>query len=241
MGHHDLRVVAASLGLAVLGCDEEPVDDADSVERCVDDEGGGQLGLDLAVTSGLVVDLSAADFTLRGSLGSPGGLALRRLRIGGVDATSDAFNFTRWSALLSVDALRSLPQDERGRVAVSVVVEDACGVTRPEPIQVTLDGGPPRYLPETLGIQPGLERQVLVSSESALAECWATSEVAGLTVTIDGQLLGDTPVTAAGSASAWVLTVRADPLIMGGGAGTVRCRDVVRHESVLTITVDVDG
>ena len=60
------------------------------------------------------------------------GLAIREVRVAGALATRDAFNFGRWTATVSYEAVVSAaPTSSQGQVALTAVAVDACGVRYP--------------------------------------------------------------------------------------------------------------
>jgi len=60
------------------------------------------------------------------------GLAIREVRVAGALATRDAFNFGRWTATVSYEAVVSAaPTTSQGQVALEAVAVDACGVRYP--------------------------------------------------------------------------------------------------------------
>ncbi|MFZ6182340.1 hypothetical protein [Nannocystis pusilla] len=98
--------------------------------------------------------------------------------------------------------------------------------------------GPPAFVPKSLTLQPGEARDVAVVSDGGLRECWATTELTGLTVTLAGSDIGQAPGAGPDDGD-WVLTVTADPMIAADGTGQVLCRDVFIQEGTLALTVDL--
>ncbi len=60
------------------------------------------------------------------------GLAIREVRVAGALATRDAFNFGRWTATVTYEAIVSAaPTTSQGQVPLEAVAVDACGVRYP--------------------------------------------------------------------------------------------------------------
>lgn len=96
-------------------------------------------GITLTPTSGLKADPTATELVIGGVAEHEHDFAIRRIQVGGVDATSQAFNFSRWTAALKLDALRTLPRDAEGRVTLAVSVTDACGTYVADPLSIDMD------------------------------------------------------------------------------------------------------
>ena len=305
-------------------------------------------GILFTVASGLNASASTADFTLQGTTEHLYGFAIRRLQIGGVDATSTGPNFSQWTVTLKLAALRSRPYDAAGRVNLEVRATDACGSHAGEPLALVLDvptfalavaypqvdeveemaegeteylptdgktaavlkisasdenaagmrirvgaqpsdgvvldglfgdsvtlaavdggakaevrvratkggqytlqarsasalqsvtlvvAGPPTFVPMNLTVVPGDVREVVVLSDGRLRECWATTSVAGLAVTLDGSDLVKAPAMSDADVHAWTVRIAADEMIDAGGAATIACRDSYLQTGTLEITV----
>lgn len=334
-----------ALSAVLIGCDADQ--GVSALERACDDATAGadadlpalaRAGITLAITSGLTANTAAADLTIRGTTAHSLGFAIQRIRVGGVDATSDAFNFGQWNAVIKLDALRAAQRDEQGRVRLDIRVGDSCGEYEGAPLFVAMDVttlslataypgdadhipadgataalvtiaadkgavgsqvrvsalpsegvalqglsgdlatfvavgdraeaqfrvtstreqtitlqarststlasatatavGRPRFVPESLVLAPGELSNVAVLSAGSLRECWATSDIPGLHVTLAGHDLLASPGSAPGDGKSWVLTLAADAKIAADGAGTVVCRDRFLQETTLVVAVD---
>lgn len=302
-------------------------------------------GILLSVASGLNASASTADFTLQGTTEHLYGFAIRRLQIGGVDATSTGPNFSQWTVTLKLAALRTRPYDAAGRVNLEVRATDACGSHAGEPLALALDvptftlavaypdvdedekgaeylptdgktaavltisatdenaagmrirvgtqpsdgvvldglfgesvtlaavdggakaevrvratkdgqytlqarsasalqsatvlvAGPPTFVPADLSVVAGDVREVVVLSEGRLRECWATTSVAGLAVTLAGSDIVKAPAMSDADVHAWTVRIAVDEMIDAGGAASVTCRDSYLQTGTLAITVE---
>lgn len=78
-----------------------------------------------SVTEGATDTAVDSVLTVAGGVEHARGLAVRRVSVGGLDATSEGFNFERFSAELTWSTLSDLAVD--GVAGVDVIAEDACG------------------------------------------------------------------------------------------------------------------
>jgi len=122
--------LAASLGLAGAACDEV---EAPTKVECPSERGPFQLG-DGRVTGTLEFEppekpLTRGDvLTVQGSAHHEDGLAIREVRIAGVSAARDEFNFKGFSASVPYQNIVSAaPLSALGQVTFQAVAIDACG------------------------------------------------------------------------------------------------------------------
>lgn len=128
-------ILVGFAGLAFApACDSEDTEQVSA--KCPDE--AGPFTLDRSRISGSVEFDPPADPLSRGdSLVIAGtafhedGLAIREVRVAGVLAQRDAFNFGRWTATVSYEAIVSAAATENGQVTLDAVAIDACGARYP--------------------------------------------------------------------------------------------------------------
>ncbi|HRE89852.1 MAG TPA: hypothetical protein PK095_12010, partial [Myxococcota bacterium] len=120
--------------LALMGCDAEDTEQVSA--KCPDE--AGPFTLDRSRISGSVEfdppddPLGRGDtLVIAGTAFHEDGLAIREVRVAGVLAQRDAFNFGRWTATVSYEAIVSAAETDNGQVALEAVAIDACGARYP--------------------------------------------------------------------------------------------------------------
>ncbi len=141
--------------------------------------------------------------TLRGTADHAGGLAIRGVSVGGVAADNTGFNFSSWSAVVPVETLVGLAEDDgttpegTGRARLDVAAEDACGDTGEllDAFDLVVDLTPETVIPQgALGVTWGpVATQAAAGaddylpadgSELALVEVCAPADAAGESATL---------------------------------------------------------
>ena len=109
--------------MLVSGCEEAPVFEADCENvPLVTGE----------ITRGVQGRAVEGDLVVSGSAVHPGGLAIRSIEVGGIQAENLGFNFDRWSATIPLDQLQALSAaNEGGPAEIVVRAVDVCDVTSP--------------------------------------------------------------------------------------------------------------
>ena len=105
--------------LLLIAC--EPPELTAACDAAVDADLSGSL------IEGPVDDVVDSELVVQGSASHARGLAIRQITVAGVPATSDSFNFERFSVAVPWSVLASMAEDDVA--AVDVIAEDACGVT----------------------------------------------------------------------------------------------------------------
>lgn len=119
---------------AVAACDS---DDTEKVsDKCPTE--AGPFSIDSSRISGSVEftppddPLSRGDsLIITGTAFHEDGLAIREVRVAGVLAQRDAFNFGRWTATVSYEAIVSSAPTTDGQVEIEATAIDACGARYP--------------------------------------------------------------------------------------------------------------
>lgn len=128
-------VLSAALVLSPsIACDESGVEPSNP--KCPTE--AGPFPLDRSRIAGTVEfdppedPLGRGDtLVLAGTAFHEDGLAIREVRVAGALAQRDAFNFGRWTASISYEAIVSSAPTTNGQVTLEAVAVDACGVRYP--------------------------------------------------------------------------------------------------------------
>lgn len=120
--------------IAIGGCDS---DDTEATNpKCPTES--GPFTLDRSRISGSVAfdppedPLGRGDsLVITGTAFHEDGLAIREVRVAGVLAQRDAFNFGRWTASITYEAIVSAAPTANGQVTLDAVAIDACGARYP--------------------------------------------------------------------------------------------------------------
>lgn len=117
----------AFLLLALLpACgDSDSAETPDATSRCSAATAGQVTG---TIISGPTARIVRSEIVVRGTASHSEGRAIRNIRVAGVRATNDEFNFGAWSVTLPISLLATLEGSEgdADRVTIEVVAEDSC-------------------------------------------------------------------------------------------------------------------
>ena len=96
-----------------------------------------------AITTGAPAQPVTGDLTVRGMVSSTDTRVIRRVRVAGVAATNDDFNFETWSAVVPWSLLAGLPDsDAAGVVRLEAIAIDGCdGEHAVGTLEVTIERG----------------------------------------------------------------------------------------------------
>lgn len=105
------------------------------------------------------------DLEVRGTASHEGGLAVRRVTVAGVEATSITGSFATWSAIVPHATLLQLRDGDDGKATLPISAEDACGLVSKAAgmlvavrdvviteLGITIDSPADGFLPTTLAV-----------------------------------------------------------------------------------------
>lgn len=113
-----MRIAFVALALAALaGCETPPLTlDCETLT-------GEVSGV---ITTGAPAEPVAADLTVRGTVSTTDGRLIRRVRVAGLSAENDDFNFEAWSVVVPIGVLAGLPRTGTDQVALTATAIDGC-------------------------------------------------------------------------------------------------------------------